>query len=136
MERVGRIALIGVAAAGIGVATAHAVARVRLARTPARFSISGHVDGLLPGQREHLPLRIRNPWSWTIRVKSVTVQIGSSGRPCPVGNVEIHGFKGSFAVRPRSTRTLMLAARIRRGAPEACEGATFALTFRGTARRR
>jgi hypothetical protein len=138
VQRLGRIAVI-VSAAGIAVATARAVATVevlRPGRTPKEFSITGHVNGLLPGQPTKLPVRIRNPWSWAIRVTSVTVHVDASGRPCPVGNARIHGFKGSFVVTPRSTRELLLSAGIRAGAPAACQGATFALTFRGTARRR
>jgi hypothetical protein len=39
-------------------------------------------------------------------------------------------------VRPRSTRRLVLSAGLRAGAPVTCGGATFGLTFYGTAVRR
>jgi hypothetical protein len=103
---------------------------------PKRFSIAGHVDGLRPGVPATLAVRIRNPWSWPIRVRSVSAQIDASGRTCPVRNVWVKGFRGSFRVPPRSTRTLVLAAGLRATAPRVCQGATFALTFRGRAVRR
>jgi len=125
-------------AAGIAVATAHAVRADILgpSRPPKRFSIVGHVDGLQPGAPASLPVRIRNPWSWSIRVKSVNAQIDASGRPCPVSNVWVRSFKGSFKVPPRSSRTLVLVAGLRATAPTVCQGSTFALTFRGRAVRR
>jgi hypothetical protein len=137
VRRPGRIAVV-ISAAGIAVATAHAVRADILgsARPPKRFSIAGHVDGLQPGAQASLPVRIRNPWSWSIRVKSVSAQIDASGRPCPVRNVWVRSFRGSFKVPPKSSRTLVLLAGLRATAPKVCQGATFALTFRGRAVRR
>jgi hypothetical protein len=135
----GRAALAAAVAAGTAVTAAHALGRVPAWSSnaaPKRFSISGHVDGLLPGRRLPLVLRIRNPWSRRIRVTSIGARIAASGRPCPLRNVKISRFRGSLAVRPRSIRTLVLTASLRVGAPAACEGATFALTFFGTAVRR
>jgi len=139
VQRLGRIALIIVSAAAVAVATAHAVATVevlRPARAPKKFSITGHVDDLLPGAQRSLPVRIRNPWSWAIRIVSIRVHIDASGRACPVSNVRIGPFRGSFLVRAHSTRTLLLSASLRAGAPAVCQGSTFGLTFSGSARRR
>jgi hypothetical protein len=131
--------LIVTAAAGVAVATAHAVETVkaiRPARAPKKFSITGHVGGLVPGVPARLPVRIRNPWPWPIRVVSIRVHVGPSGRPCPVSNVRIRPFNGSFVVRARSARVRVLAASLSPGAPDVCQGSTFALTFSGSARRR
>src|SRR6266566_5386681 len=136
MHGPGRAALAAAVAAGTAVTAAHALGRVPAwssKSTPKRFSITGHVDGLMPGSRLPLVLRIRNPWPRRIRVTSVGARIAASGRPCPLGNVKVSGFRGSLAVGPRSTRTLVLTASLRAGAPAACEGATFALTFYGKA---
>ncbi|TMM01548.1 MAG: hypothetical protein E6G02_12505 [Actinobacteria bacterium] len=136
MRRRGRAVLAAAVAAGTAVTAAHALGRVPAWSSnagPKRFSISGHVDGLLPGRRLPLVLRIRNPWSRRIRVTSVGARIAASGRPCPPRNVKIDRFRGSLAVGPRSTRTLVVNASLGAGAPAACEGATFALTFFGTA---
>jgi hypothetical protein len=139
VQRLGRIALITASAAGIAVATAHAVATVKVfrpARAPKAFSITGNIDGLVPGKRATLPVRVRNPWSWAIRVTSLKVRVHASGRACPVRNVRIARFSGSFLVRAHSTRVRPLGASLSQAAPAVCQGATFALTFRGTARRR
>jgi len=131
----GRAALAAAVAAGTAVTAAHALSRVAWSSNaaPKRFSITGHVDGLMPGSRLPLVLRIRNPWSRRIRVTSVGARIAASGRPCPLRNVKISGFRGSLAVGPRSIRTLVLTASLRAGAPAACEAATFALNFYGKA---
>ena len=135
----GRALLAAAVAAGTAVTAAHALGRVPAwasSAAPKRFSISGHVVGLLPGKQLPLVLRIRNPWSRRIRVTSVGARIAASGRPCPVRNVKIGRFRGSLAVGPRAVRTLVLTASLRSGAPAACEGATFALTYYGTAVRK
>jgi hypothetical protein len=133
-----RALLAAVVAAGVAVTAAHALGEGRgpSKAAPKRFSITGHADGLMPGRRSPLPVKIRNPWSWPIRVTYVSAYIEASGRPCPVRNVQVQRFKGSFLVRRRSTRVLALNAGLRANAPTTCEGATFALTFSGTAVRR
>jgi len=121
------------------VTAAHALGQVNTwpsKTAPKRFSIRGHVDGLMPGKRSPLVLTIRNPWSRTIRVTSVGARIGPSGRPCQLRNLTVSRFRGSLVVRPRSIRRLVLSAGLRAGAPAGCRGATFGLTFHGTAVRR
>ena len=100
---------------------------------PKTFSITGHVDDLTPGVRSSLAVKIRNPWSRKIRVISISARVDPSGRPCPVGNVRILGFRGSLVIRPRASRSVILAASLRRSAPPACAGATFPLRFSGRA---
>jgi hypothetical protein len=133
MRRLGRIGLGALVAVGAAAVAAHAVAALRTGLVAKSFSISGHVVGLTPGAHAALPLRIRNPWPWRIRVKSVAVYVEPSGHPCPVQSLQIRGFTGSLAVRPRSTRVLVLPVGLAATAPTDCQGATFALTFRGKA---
>jgi hypothetical protein len=122
--------------AGTAVTAAHALGQVNAwpsKAAPKRFSISGHVDGLMPGKWSPFVLTIRNPWPRTIRVTSVGARIGPSGRPCQLRNLRVRRFRGSLVVRPRSIRTLVLSAGLRARAPAGCAGATFGLTFYGTA---
>ena len=132
----GRIALVGAAAAFLAAATGFAFAAANPwlpHRAEKRFTIAGHVDNLLPGKRSRLSVKVRNPMSRTIRVRSIAGQVGPSGRPCPFRNVLLGRFRGSLIVPPRSTRTVSLRASLRRSAPPTCAGATFSIRFFGTA---
>jgi hypothetical protein len=133
MRRLGRIGLGTLLALGAAAVAAHAVSALNTRQVPKSFPISGHVEGLWPGARAGMPLRIRNPWSWPIRVKSVIVYANPSGRPCPLANLQIRAFKGLFRVRAHSARVLVLPVAMRSTAPTGCQSATFALTFRGKA---
>ena len=100
---------------------------------PNTFSITGHIDDLTPGGDSSLTVKIRNPWSRKIRVLSVSARVDPSGRPCPVDNVRIHGFRGSLMIPARASRSVILAATMRRSAPPVCAGAAFPLRFSGKA---
>ena len=132
----GRIALVAAAAASLAVAAGIALAATNPwlpHRAEKRFSIAGHVDNLLPGKRSSLSVRVRNPLSRAIRVRSIAAQVGPSGRPCSLRNVLLGRFRGSLVVPPRSSRKLRLTASLRKSAPPACAGAIFSIRFVGTA---
>jgi hypothetical protein len=131
-----RIALLLAAAALVAAAAGYAVAAGRPwhpRHGPRTFSITGHVEDLAPGEWTTLHVKVRNPWSRTIRVTSISARVDPSGRICPVANVRIGRFRGSVVVPPRSSRFFALAAGMRIAAPPACAGATFPLRFSGMA---
>jgi hypothetical protein len=131
-----RLALVVGAAAVLAAAAGLTLAANkpwRPAHGPKTFSISGQVADLAPGHNSILSLKVRNPWSRTIRVTSITARVDPSGRACPVRNVRVGPFRGSLVIPPRSVKTVMLEAVLRKTAAHACAGAAFPLRFFGRA---
>jgi len=97
------------------------------------FGIKGRVRGLYPGARRQLTVRFRNPHNFPIEVLSVRVKVSHSD----------HQGCGRRWVRPRRAVTISVLVpakskasasypvRMRRAAPEACDGATWKLQFSG-----
>jgi hypothetical protein len=106
---------------------------VLLGSTSGTFAIKGNVSGLYPGQVTKLALRLVNPNGFAIKVTSVAVKVRSASAACSYTNVSVAKFAGSLKVRPHSSRRLYLALTMRRSAPDACQGKSFPLAYRGTA---
>jgi hypothetical protein len=104
------------------------------AKSPRPFAIEGEIDGLYPGARVPLNIRVTNPHDNPLRVQSVGVEVQDSdtngcGREWvrPGRNVTI-----STLVPPRSTSSLSYPVSMVDSAPAVCQGATWALNFTGT----
>jgi hypothetical protein len=106
---------------------------VLMSSTSGAFAIKGQVSSLYPGQVTTLPLTLVNPNGFAIKVRSVSVKVGSASTACTYANVSVAKFAGSLAVGPHSSRRLSLALTMSRAAPNACQGARFSLSYRGTA---
>jgi len=115
------------------VATAAAAMIPFRASAPHSFSIRGSVNGLTPGAKTSLRVRIRNPYRRRIRVVSVRAFVKPSGHPCPVVNIRVKPFRGSLLIGARSSRSLSLEVSMSRSAGLACQGAIFPLRFSGRA---
>lgn len=103
------------------------------ARADDGFTISGEVDGLYPGVRATLEARVTNPHPFSIVVTSVTAVAADARASCPASMLEIEGTAEPVEVPARETAVVLLAVRMDRDAPDACQGATWPLTFRGQA---
>ena len=97
------------------------------------FAIEGEIEGLFPGARVPLNVRVTNPHDNPLRVRSVGVEVqdsdlGGCGREWVKSerNVTI-----STLVPPRSTAFLSYPVGMVDGAPAICQGATWALNFTG-----
>lgn len=104
------------------------------AKGPQSFAIEGEIDGLYPGARVPLNVRVTNPHDNPLRVRSVDVEVqdsdlGACGREWvkPGRNVTI-----STLVPPKSTSFLSYPVWMVDSAPAVCQGATWALNFTGT----
>ena len=98
------------------------------------FAIEGEIEGLYPGARVPLNVRVTNPHDNPLRVRSVEVEVQDSdlsgcGREWvrPGRDVTI-----SSLVPPKSTAFLSYPVWMVDGAPAVCQGATWALNFTGT----
>jgi hypothetical protein len=98
------------------------------------FQISGQVSGLYPGAQKQLNLGVSNPNNFAINVTTLTVTVGSPGVVgCAQSNVAATSFTGSLIVAKNATVTKSLPINMLPSAPDQCRGATFPLTFGGTA---
>ena len=97
------------------------------------FVVSGRVEGLRPGGTRSLALTVQNPNSVAIRVTSITVAAGTARPGCPGSSLVLPQWTGSLPVAQRGTASLSVNVRLPAGAPDACQGATWPLTYGGTA---
>ena len=98
------------------------------------FAIEGEIEGLYPGARVPLNIRVTNPHHDFLRVRSIDVEVQDSdingcGREWvrPGRNVTI-----STLVPPKSTSLLSYPVSMVDSAPAVCQRATWALNFTGT----
>jgi hypothetical protein len=103
--------------------------------SPGSFSAAGRLTGLFPGRQTQLVMSITNPNSFAIDVTSVTVTVGTptNRTGCGAANVVATNFTGSFIIDKKATTTNSLAIQMLASAPDACQGASFPLTFGGLA---
>jgi hypothetical protein len=105
--------------------------------TPVRavegFAITGQVDGLYPGADMTLHALVSNPYPFPIRVTSVGATVRDAGPACPASLIEIHDSHAEVEIPRDASGTVPLAIRMDPIAPDACQGATWTLTFTGTA---
>jgi hypothetical protein len=105
------------------------------------FYISGSVTGLTPGNATVLPLTITNPNPWPIQVLTIDTGVGTpTGSPCPGSSLAVgqytftNGTKITAAAK--STVQMTVPVTLTDSPTEnqtGCLGATFPLTFTGTA---
>ena len=104
------------------------------------FSISGRVDGLVPGRPATLPLTVTNPNPWPIEIRTLDIGVEPAGNGCPASLLEVgrYAFTGgqSFAAPARGTVVVPVPVRLADSpAHDQSACATFPLTFTGTAER-
>ena len=106
------------------------------------FSISGDAGSLVLGQPATLPLTITNPNPWPIQILTIDAAAGTpNGSPCPAAAFSVGSYRfrtGDAAVSApaRGTVRLDLTVELRDSLTQdqtGCRGATFPLTYTGTA---
>lgn len=101
------------------------------------FGISGRVSGLYPGARTQLTVRLRNPHNFPLKVLSVRVKVSHSDHEgCgPRWIQPQRAVTVSVLVPPKTKASASYPVRMRKAAPEACNGATWKLHFSGNGAR-
>jgi hypothetical protein len=94
--------------------------------------VRGHVRGLYPGLTKPMPVLVRNPASFAVRVTRVTARVSSASRACRARNVWIARFAGSTRIPAHGRIRLYLSSGMRSTAPNACQGVRFPVTFTAT----
>jgi hypothetical protein len=92
------------------------------------------VTGLYPGgQPKPLTLAIKNTYAYQIKIVSVTAKVGAvTNRPGCAGtpqNLSVPAKAGPIRVKPRKTAKVVMTVVMPRTVANACQGATFMITF-------
>jgi hypothetical protein len=120
-----------VALHGEGVSWRPAAASVQ--STSAAFKISGKLKGLYPGAKRGLVLVVHNPQTFAIVVTSITTTIASPSAGCQASNLVVGAFSGQLTVAAGGSAKASVPVLMQHGAPDACQGAVFPLTYSGLA---
>jgi hypothetical protein len=97
------------------------------------FVVSGQVEDLRPGATRPMVLTVQNPNSVDIRVTSLTVTAAAAAAGCPGSSLNLPQWTGSLVVAKRGTASLTVDVGLEPTAADACQGATWQLTYGGTA---
>jgi hypothetical protein len=95
---------------------------------------SSPVTGLYPGApAKPLTLRIKNMYAYRIRVTSVTAKVGAAtNRPGCTGtpqNLAVPPKTSPIRISPRQTANVVMTVVMPKTVANACQGATFTITF-------
>lgn len=102
---------------------------------PRTFTITGTVDGLYPGGSRTLELVVTNPAPFAVVVGELSVDVDDAGPDCLESQLTVPPLVEPVTVPASGTATVRLPATLGETAPDACQGATFPLTYQGTASR-
>jgi hypothetical protein len=99
---------------------------------PRHLRVHGGVAHLSPGQKTTYRVRVRNPLSVRVRVYRVGAHVrrgrGPLGR-CPARSLRVRPWSGRRVIPPHSMRKVPLVVRMRRSAPDRCQGTRWRLIY-------
>jgi hypothetical protein len=91
------------------------------------------VTGLYPGATRSLTLRIKNTYPYPVKITAVKTKIaGGTNRPGCTGtrsNLLVSHRGGAFAIKPKMTMAVIMTVVMPATVNNACQGATFKITF-------
>jgi hypothetical protein len=116
----------------LAVAACTALVAVPAAAADEEFTVTARYSGLYPGADTAVPVTVENPFAYDLAVESAAVVVGDASAGCPAANVVAHSFAGRVTVPARSRADLPIRMQMPATAPDACQGATFPLTFHAT----
>jgi hypothetical protein len=99
------------------------------------FELQAHVSGLFPGATIVEPVQVHNPQDYPVTVVSTEVLIADASAGCTASNLDASAVGGDVEVAAGSDAAVPVAFHMAADAPDACQGATFPLTFVATGTR-
>jgi LPXTG-motif cell wall-anchored protein len=96
------------------------------------FVLSASLSGLYPNVDADFPVSVTNPRDFAIAVQSATVTIGDASPSCTSTYLAARSFSGDVVVPAHGSATFPVHLHMAGSAPDACQGATFPLTFTAT----
>jgi len=133
-----RLMTLGIGLSLVTLTSWTGLARAVTSGTPAGSSgssirVRGHVVGLYPGARKAMRVRIGNRSTRAVLVTGIKVRSGDASPACLGTNLRFRPLRAPIVVGAGASKTTQLRVRMRRSAPDACQGARFPLRFAVTA---
>jgi len=97
------------------------------------LALSGSVTGLVPGARRAIAVEVTNPNAREATVTDVAVAVTGEQAGCPASALEVGRIATPLTVPAAASRTTALPVTLAASAPDACQGASFALRYSATA---
>jgi hypothetical protein len=105
-------------------------------RAPEVVHLTGRLRGMYTSRRAALRVHVHNRLGRLVVVTHVRAEVhrgsGENGL-CPASALVVHGWHGRRSVPANGTRTVRLPARMRRRAPDRCQGTRWDITYRAGA---
>jgi hypothetical protein len=108
--------------------TATPVARVAPS-AHAALRASGHVRGLYPGAVTWMRVTVRNVTKVRLRVTELRATVGTPNDGCLSSMLRVRPLRSQPVVAAHGSIKVRVRVRLRRIAPDACQGVRFPLTF-------
>jgi hypothetical protein len=91
------------------------------------------VTGLYPGSTKAMTLQIKNTYPYPVKITAVKAKVSAAtNRPGCTGartNLTVTHRGGAFAIKPRKSTPVIMTVMMPKTVADACQGATFKITF-------
>ena len=114
------------------VATAVAVPATVAHAAEVEFTLTTQYSGLYPDADVSVPVTVHNPASYRLAVHTAQVRVGDASAACSAANLEASSYSGDVVAPPHGDATIPVRMHMVATAPDACQGATFPLSFTGS----
>jgi hypothetical protein len=89
--------------------------------------------GLYPGASKNLTLQIKNTYAYSVKITAIKTKVASAtNRPGCAGvptNLSVNMHRGAITVKPKKAAAVVMTVVMPPTVVDACQGATFKLTF-------
>ncbi len=114
------------------VATAVAVPNAVAHAADVQFTLTTNYTGLYPDADVSVPVTVHNPAAYDLAIHTADVRVGDANPGCPAANLEAASYSGDVVAPSHQDATITIRMHMPAAAPDACQGATFPLSFTGT----
>jgi LPXTG-motif cell wall-anchored protein len=94
-----------------------------------QFTLTTNYTGLFPDADVTVPVTVHNPMAYDLAVHTADVQVGNASTGCAAGYLEASSFSGDVVAPAHGDATVPIRMHMLASAPDACQGATFPLSF-------
>jgi LPXTG-motif cell wall-anchored protein len=94
-----------------------------------QFTLTTNYTGLYPDADVTVPVTVHNPMAYDLAVHAANVRIGDASGGCTAGYLEASSFSGDVVAPAYRDTTIPIRMHMLASAPDACQGATFPLSF-------
>jgi LPXTG-motif cell wall-anchored protein len=94
-----------------------------------QFTLTTNYTGLYPDADVSVPVTVHNPLDYDLAVHTARVHVGDANPDCTAQYLEASSYAGDVVAPSQSDATIVIRMHMLASAPDACQGATFPLSF-------